>query len=409
MTDSKVVSSVQVAVRVRPLLAYETADPQTRFVLSHPSNRQVCMHLSDGKKRTFTYDRVFAHDCAQAEVFSAVRHMLSDLLDGYNVTFLAYGQTGSGKTFTMGSEAGDSQTLSHSQGLIPRFLNELFATMGPRCKVSVSFLEVYGNDVFDLLDSDVANHALKRRSLAVFEDEHGAVQVKGLVSHPISGAEEAVQWLRSGTENRSTASTMMNHVSSRSHAIFSLHLQQFEDDALETASVSAKLTFVDLAGSERLGKTQATGQRAREGIDINMGLLCLGNVINALADDAKLQSGGAPSFVPYRSHKLTRLLRDSLGGNSKTFFLACVSPASLNSSETLSTLTYANRARNIKNKPVKNLDPIRIELLKNRFAVEQLQRELVLVRFACDEAATNTAAQDDMDASRLKDLLERSE
>lgn len=140
----------------------------------------------------------------------------------------------------------------------------------------------------------------------------------------------------------------MNVTSSRSHAIFVI--------TLTTASFTSNFTFVDLAGSERLKKTGAEGARAREGIDINKGLLALGNVINALADEDRIQSGKQLGHVPYRQSKLTRLLQDALGGNSQTLFLACVSPSDTNASETLSTLHYANRARNIKNAPIQNVD-----------------------------------------------------
>ena len=420
MGDNQRTSSVQVAVRVRPLLGYETEDPRNHFVLSHPSGKQVQISLGDGKTKTFTFDHVFPHMQKQGDLYASVQDMTQDLMDGYNVTFMAYGQTGSGKTFTMGSEAG-KQTVQHTQGLIPRFLKDLFSRIGcaPRTtdageaiewRVEVSFLEVYGNDIFDLLDTQVENHSLRRRSLPVYEED-GNVRVKGLNLHPIQSAEDALQWLASGTENRSTASTMMNQVSSRSHAIFTLTVSQLV--AGEVAS-GAKLTFVDLAGSERLAKTQATGQRAREGIDINMGLLCLGNVINALADDAKLQKGTAATFVPYRSHKLTRLLQDALGGNSKTLFIACVSPSSLNASETYSTLHYANRARNIRNKPVRNADKVREELQRTRFAVQQLQVELAKVKF-CDGDAEEASERELLKRegvvsyleTTMKDIMER--
>jgi kinesin family protein 4/21/27 len=244
----------------------------------------------------------------------------------------------------MGSEAHTELEIISSTGLIPRFLQDLFGELsssGDEFCLETSFLEVYGDDIHDLLD-------LSRTVLPLREDGGGGVACNGLTVKRVSSAVEAVQVLHEGTMNRSTAATFMNSTSSRSHAVFTLSLRR--------QAVLSKLTFVDLAGSERMKKTGAEGERAREGIQINMGLLALGNVINALADDERMQSGGKKVHVPYRQSKLTRLLQDALGGNSQTVFLACVSSSDANASETLSTLHYANRARNIQNAPIRNVD-----------------------------------------------------
>ena len=300
---------------------------------------------------------------------------------------MAYGQTGSGKTFTMGSEAhgssgemniadsdGDSDGDSASVhiGLIPRFMADVFASLEeqkrraaseaaaaaispskPSAKigednqtkrsknsssdgsssassklvhydVSASFLEVYGEDVHDLLDED-------RKTLPLREDGTGSVSVVGLKTRSVSTASEALNVLHVGTLHRTTAATLMNHQSSRSHAVFTVHLHQTmrNEESGVDVTTSSRFTFVDLAGSERMKKTGAEGERAREGIKINEGLLALGNVINALADEERLAKGGKTQHVPYRQSKLTRLLQDALGGNSQTLFLACVSPLSL--------------------------------------------------------------------------------
>jgi hypothetical protein len=305
---------------------------------------------------------------------------------------MAYGQTGSGKTFTMGSEALTQPDGSSQVGLIPRFIGDFFQQMQRKKDTSdegqegapvlleynmrASFLEVYGEDVFDLLDSD-------RKSLPLREDSGGGVVISGLTSRPISNPAEALQVLHEGTMNRTTAATLMNLTSSRSHAVFTIYLSQVtrSDDCkdVDVSSIS-KFTFVDLAGSERMKKTGAEGERAREGIKINEGLLALGNVINALADEERMAKDKR-IHVPYRQSKLTRLLQDALGGNSQTLFLACVSPSDTNVSETLSTLHYANRARNIRNAPTKNVDATAAELQRLHTLTRILQCELIKARF----------------------------
>jgi kinesin family protein 4/21/27 len=261
-----------------------------------------------------------------------------------------------------------------------------------------------GEDIYDLLQEPDSDG--KSKSLAL-RDDGGCVSVVGLeeviqsfrclqvhnflynlVAHQvgIGGTPEAMEQLRIGTQHRTTASTLMNTVSSRSHAVFTITLHQtlFGDAHPEEGQeVVSKLSFVDLAGSERLKRTGAEGQRMKEGIQINKGLLALGNVINALADEEALKRK-EKVHVGYRESKLTRLLQDALGGNSQTLFLACISPAEVNISESLSTLRYANRARNIQNKPVKNTDPVQEELRKLHAANAALRLELVKEKFGSD-------------------------
>jgi hypothetical protein len=343
---------------------------------------------------------------------------------------MAYGQTGSGKTFTMGSDSqptlmsddldgdlGNAAAGLHgvepeqandgidweSCGLIPRFMTDIFAALEQMASIkdengqsssfrlAASFIEVYGDDVFDLLDR-TGSAGTDRKSLPIREDSSGTVMVAGLNEIPIHTVREALSVLKRGTLHRTTAATLMNQCSSRSHAVFTVWLQRTtatvrnaaadstESSALDLTT-SCRLTFVDLAGSERMKKTGAEGERAREGIKINEGLLALGNVINALADEERLTKGAKPIHVPYRQTKLTRLLQDALGGNSQTLFLACVSPSDTNISETLSTLQYANRARNIKNAPTKNVDRAMLELQRLNAWTNMLQFELVRHRF----------------------------
>jgi len=400
---------VRVGVRIRPLTSKESSEGGKQVVQADTFDRTVGI-----SKRKFTYDSVFDDTVSNEELYGSVAPpLLEAFLNGYNATILAYGQTGSGKTYSMGSEAG---TVSESSGLIPRFLGGIFTTLFDRkntavksslqsptksCtssndntaknsssnnvaapslvgfKVSASFLEVYGDDIYDLLDDD--NDI--RTSLKLRENENGQVFVANLRTNTVVNAAEAMNVLNTGTMNRTTAATLMNHTSSRSHAVFTIHLQQTArtNEGVDITTSSC-MTFVDLAGSERMKKTGAEGDRMKEGIKINEGLLALGNVINALGDDER-QNSGEKVYVPYRQSKLTRLLQDALGGNSQTLFLACVSPSNTNASETISTLQYANRARNIKNAPMRNVDAAALELQRLRALTSVLKCELIKHRF----------------------------
>jgi hypothetical protein len=305
-------------------------------------------HSIEFKGQQFTFDHVFGMDLTQTDLYTQTAlPMMKGFLEGYNVTIIAYGQTGSGKTFTMGtSEAVDG---SDYQGLIPRFMADLFENINNpshdgvekiETKVAVSFIEIYGEEVYDLFNRTKTPISAERPTLAVREDDGGKVFVQGAVEESVDSAAVAMDYLALGTRQRITASTAMNTGSSRSHAVFTVSLQQTirsceNDDEHHTSS---KLTFVDLAGSERIKRTGAEGQRMKEGIQINSGLFNLGQVINALADEQKLKQGNKQAFVPYRNSKLTHLLKDALGGNSQTLFLACVSPAESNEGETYSTL-----------------------------------------------------------------------
>lgn len=285
--------------------------------------------------------------------------MLKSFMEGYNCTIMAYGQTGSGKTFSMGTSDIANQD-TENQGLISRFVTDLFGNLNAAkaegelisYQVKASYLEIYGEDVFDLLPSDNLNRSGGNRvALQVREDEAGKIFVQGQNEFNVGTVEATLDLLSSGARHRITASTAMNAESSRSHSVFTLQLEQSvrsggsgqEPEAGaeegEVQVLCAKLTFVDLAGSERIKRTGAEGQRLKEGIQINSGLFNLGQVINSLADEQKLKSGQAKTnHVPYRNSKLTHLLKDALGGNSQTLFLACVSPAESNESETQSTL-----------------------------------------------------------------------
>ncbi|NXG40849.1 KI21B protein, partial [Psilopogon haemacephalus] len=298
----------------------------------------------------------------------------------------------------------DVSICEEEQGIIPRAIAHLFSGIeerkraaqsqgmaAPEFKVSAQFLELYNEEILDLFDSARDPDARHRKSnIKIHEDASGSIYTTGVTSRLISSQDELIQCLKQGALSRTTASTQMNVQSSRSHAIFTIHLCQMRvcprpelvngevpsplDGAQPTdyETLTAKFHFVDLAGSERLKRTGATGERAKEGISINCGLLALGNVISALGDQSK-----KVVHVPYRDSKLTRLLQDSLGGNSQTIMIACVSPSDRDFMETLNTLKYANRARNIKNKVVVNQDKTSQQLSTLRAEIARLQMELM--------------------------------
>ncbi|KAJ0182300.1 hypothetical protein K1T71_001669 [Dendrolimus kikuchii] len=351
-----------------------------------------------GSERAFTFDYAFEPAASQQEVYdTCVRKLVEAALDGYNATVLAYGQTGSGKTYTMGSGwEGEGDGDEERRGIIPRAIRDLFAgadsraddaraqgQLPPEFSVQAQFIELYNEDIVDLLDP--AKDPFAKGALRITEDGCGGVKVVGASMRAVRGATEALGALHAGALARTTAATNMNSSSSRSHAVFTLLLRQrrlaadqdgVDRDADSEApeqyeTLTAKFHFVDLAGSERLKRTGATGERAREGISINCGLLALGNVISALGDKSR-----KVLHVPYRDSKLTRLLQDSLGGNSNTVMIACVSPSDRDFMETLNTLKYANRARNIKNRCVVNQDLTSRTINQLRQEVARLQLEL---------------------------------
>ena len=204
------------------------------------------------------------------------------------------------------------------------------------------------------------------KMLQVREQTDGTTTISDLSTHPVKSAREVLERLALGNTHRSVGATEMNAVSSRSHACFTIQLEQ-QNKSIPEDSKCSMLRLIDLAGSERLKRTKAEGQRKEEGVQINMGLLCLGNVISALSDGLQ--------HVPYRDSKLTRILKDSLGGNSHTLMIACVSPADTNYEESLNTLRYADRARKIKNKAVINRDPVQAELISLRKELQMLRAQ----------------------------------
>ncbi|CAL9696714.1 unnamed protein product [Knipowitschia caucasica] len=386
-------SSVRVAIRVRPQLPRERLDGCHVCTSITPGEPQLVL----GSDRAFTFDHVLDQDCSQDQVYNSVTaRLVEGCLQGYNATVLAYGQTGSGKTFTMGTGF-EVSVLEEDQGIVPRAVHHLFTSIekkkksaaeegrpAPEFKTTAQFIELYNEEVLDLFDT---SRDMKQKShIRIHEDPSGAIHTVGVTTREVQSQEEMMQCLKLGALSRTTASTQMNVQSSRSHAIFTIHLSQVrvcasnkedspESEVDEYETLTAKFHFVDLAGSERLKRTGATGDRAKEGISINCGLLALGNVISALGDCTK-----RPGHVPYRDSKLTRLLQDSLGGNSQTVMIACISPSDRDFMETLNTLKYANRTRNIRNRVVVNQDRASQQISALRTEIARLQRELLEYR-----------------------------
>jgi len=389
-------SSVRVAVRIRPQLSREIIDACKICTYKTPGEPQAWI----GSDKSFTYDYVFDTTSQQAELYEeTVAQLIEGCFEGYNATVLAYGQTGSGKTFSMGTGF-ELDLPPEMLGIIPRAVRHLFDGITqrqeeareneqtpPEFKVSLQFMELYNEEILDLFDPNTSK--AKKSGIRIHEDANGGIYTIGVTNRTVKSEEETLNCLRSGAFNRTTASTNMNDQSSRSHAIFTLYIQQqrqakkpsFGDDIddLEVMpsnddfeNLTAKFHFVDLAGSERLKRTGATGDRAKEGISINCGLLALGNVISALGDESR-----KASHVPYRDSKLTRLLQDSLGGNSRTLMIACVSPSDRDFMETLNTLKYANRARNIRNKVTANQDKTSRTIMQLRAEIQNLQLEIM--------------------------------
>uniref|UniRef100_A0A3Q2X5D0 Kinesin family member 4 n=1 Tax=Haplochromis burtoni TaxID=8153 RepID=A0A3Q2X5D0_HAPBU len=390
--DEKVIP-VRVALRCRPLVPKEINEGCQSCLTFVPGEPQVIV----GTEKAFTYDYVFEPTAEQEEVFStAVSPLLSGLFKGYHATVLAYGQTGSGKTFSMGGTYTTAQENEPSVGVIPRVIRCIFAEKEQRtdCEfcLAVSYLEIYNEEILDLLCSSKDKPAISIR-----EDPKEGIKIVGLTEKQVFSAPEMVSCLELGNSARTVGSTAMNAASSRSHAIFTITLEQRRGTD-KADSVVSKLHLVDLAGSERQKKTKAEGDRLKEGISINRGLLSLGNVISALGDESKKNT-----FVPYRDSKLTRLLQDSLGGNSHTLMIACISPADSNMEETINTLRYADRARKIKNKPVVNIDPRAAEMNRLKQQVQELQVMLLHARGGVAPVLSGSES-----AENVTKLLERN-
>eukprot|EP00047_Mylnosiga_fluctuans_P024708 m.168525 g.168525 ORF g.168525 m.168525 type:complete len:760 (-) comp9910_c1_seq9:718-2997(-) len=380
--------NVRVVVRCRPLNSTEIGQGCRMIVKMDNARGMVSIEnpktsSADAEpSKEFTFDTVFDHNSIQADVYNqTARPIVESVLEGYNGTIFAYGQTGTGKTFTMEGVRSEPE----KRGIIPNSFAHIFDRISKaegetKFLVRISYLEIYCEEVRDLLGDP-------KQRLEVKERPDTGVYVKGLSDVTVKSAMEMDAIMTRGNANRMVGATNMNAQSSRSHAIFSIYVERQDKGPNGKSDLvrMGKLHLVDLAGSERQSKTGAEGQRLKEATKINLSLTTLGNVISSLVDGKK------SSHVPYRESKLTRLLQDSLGGNSKTVMIANFGPADYNFDETISTLRYANRAKQIKNKPKVNEDPKDAMLYELQKEIKRIKEEL--------ENPNAEAAEDEGDSS----------
>ncbi|KAM3217823.1 hypothetical protein T459_22424 [Capsicum annuum] len=382
--------NVQVLLRCRPFSNDELRSNAPQVVTCNELQREVAVSQNIAGKhidRIFTFDKVFGPSAQQRDLYDqAIIPIVNEVLEGFNCTIFAYGQTGTGKTYTMEGEckrskSGPNGELPQDAGVIPRAVKQIFDTLegqNAEYSVKVTFLELYNEEITDLLApedlSKVALEDRQKKQLPLMEDGKGGVLVRGLEEEIVTSANEIFTLLERGSSKRRTAETLLNKQSSRSHSLFSItiHIKEATPEGEELIKCG-KLNLVDLAGSENISRSGAREGRAREAGEINKSLLTLGRVINALVEHL--------GHIPYRDSKLTRLLRDSLGGRTKTCIIATVSPAVHCLEETLSTLDYAHRAKHIRNKPEVNQKMMKSTLIKDLYGeIERLKGEVYAAR-----------------------------
>ncbi|XP_069122057.1 kinesin-like protein KIF14 isoform X2 [Argopecten irradians] len=385
--DDEDSSSVTVAVRMRPFLQREIGDHLSRCMVSMSGN-EASVTTSSGILHKFAYDYAFnsldnnlGDYASQEHVYRLLAQpLLGKAFEGYNTCLFAYGQTGSGKSYSI---------MGHGNevGIIPRFCEELFCRADVtrdsdkvKINVEISFFEIYNEKIHDLLAS-YKDKGGKKPTLKVREHPSLGPYVEGLSTYVTNSFEDVEAWINLGNKNRATAATGMNDKSSRSHSVFTLVLTQTKTEELEGEehdhSTTSKINLVDLAGSERQSQANTSGQRLREGANINKSLLTLGKVISSLSDQALSNNRKRKPYIPYRDSVLTWLLKESLGGNSKTAMIATISPSCQHIEETLSTLRYASQARSIVNIARVNEDPKAKIIRELRAEIERLKNHSV--------------------------------
>ncbi|XP_012228838.1 kinesin-like protein KIF14 isoform X1 [Linepithema humile] len=432
-------SNLTVGIRIRPLNSKESNDSKVTTVVQG-SGQNVTVEC-ESAHHTFTYDHCFVsyndpltpgHANQEVVFRNMVLPLVQNAFEGYNVCLFAYGQTGSGKSYSlMGTESTQLTAIPFEEnvGIIPRFCQEIFtqACDNPQIEttVEISYFEIYNEKIHDLLTS--TNNGSKKAPLKVREHPVFGPYVVDLSQHCVQNYKDLQAWLKVGNSQRATAATGMNEKSSRSHSIFSIVLTQTHlDNQLDCKSLDAnrrsKINLIDLAGSERLSQTSATGDRLREGVSINKSLLTLGKVIASLTENTSNRKQG---FVPYRESVLTWLLKESLGGNSRTAMLGTISPANIHVEETLATLRYACQARAIVNRIRINEDPhdrqireLKAEVLRLRGVREGYEKQLGVVPrrlLDCIEPIRPTEKPDrevkrkQKEIDELKDQLKKTE
>ncbi|OLN84318.1 Kinesin-like protein bimC [Colletotrichum chlorophyti] len=374
-------TNINVVVRCRGRNEREVRE-NSAVVVAADSTKGKDINLSLGanalSNKTYNFDRVFSAAADQTMVFDdVVRPILDEMLAGFNCTIFAYGQTGTGKTYTMSGDMTETLgLLSDDAGIIPRVLQALFNKLevdDTESCVKCSFIELYNEELRDLISVE------EGPKLKIFDDTsrrgHATTVVQGMEERHIRNASEGIKVLQDGSLKRQVAATKCNDLSSRSHTVFTItaYVRKKSEEGGEDYVSAGKLNLVDLAGSENIQRSGAENKRAAEAGLINKSLLTLGRVINALVDKNQ--------HIPYRESKLTRLLQDSLGGQTKTCIIATISPAKSNLEETISTLDYAFRAKNIRNKPQVNAMINKKMLLRDMATeIERLKSELITTR-----------------------------
>ncbi|KAA8518861.1 hypothetical protein F0562_016365 [Nyssa sinensis] len=377
--------NVQVLLRCRPLSDDEQRSNVPKVITCNEHKREVTVMQNLANKqvdRVFTFDKVFGPKAQQRSIYDqAITPIVNEVLEGFNCTVFAYGQTGTGKTYTMeGGMRNKGGDLPAEAGVIPRAVRQIFDTLEAQnadYSMKVTFLELYNEEITDLLAPEDYSRTLEekqKKPISLMEDGKGCVVVRGLEEEAVYSANEIYNLLERGAAKRRTADTLLNKRSSRSHSVFTITVHIKEATVGEEEVIKCgKLNLVDLAGSENISRSGAREGRAREAGEINKSLLTLGRVINALVEHS--------AHIPYRDSKLTRLLRDSLGGKTKTCIIATVSPSAHCLEETLSTLDYAYRAKNIKNKPEANQKMSKAVLLKDLYLeIERMKQDVRAAR-----------------------------
>ncbi|CAH6720093.1 kinesin-like protein Cin8p [[Candida] jaroonii] len=378
-------SNIQVVVRCRGRNARELNAksqvivelPSDTYSIAHPTitiNQNTSSQLSQKiinsiDSKTYNFDQIYGPLADQGLIFEkVVTPLFKDFLNGFNVTILAYGQTGTGKTYTMygkeDDEINDSGFIHKNSGIIPRIISDLFEKINDNedFMIKCSFIELYNENLKDLLDDD-------EKSLKIFENKNNSSQsitISNLKEVCINDLTSGFNVLKSGLNKRKVASTKLNNFSSRSHTIFTIHL--FKKTKDHEFFRYSKINLVDLAGSENINKSGSINQRAKEAGSINQSLLTLGRVINSLSNKI------STNHIPYRESKLTRFLQDSLGGKTKTLLISTISPAKINCEETLSTLEYSLKVRNIENKPQLGKD---FSVIMKQTLIKDLSNEII--------------------------------
>ena len=372
-------ANIVVCVRVRPLSKKEADIDARNLVHVLDSNLVVLMDpMADvnlpedsfrsnrSREKQYAFDVAFDKSAPQQALFEKTTGpQIEGVSNGYNATVFAYGATGAGKTYTM---IGDAD----NPGLMILTFEEVFQctsrlSLERQYKLRLSYIEIYNEEVRDLFSPSSEN-------LDIREDSIKGVTIAGISEIMVTSPKEVINLIRNGSKRRTCEATMANETSSRSHAVLQIIIE-YRDKAAGTDAdvVSGKLSLIDLAGSERASTTKNRGIRLLEGANINRSLLALGNCINALCENAEK---GSKLFIPYRDSKLTRLLKDSLGGNCRTVMIACVSPAYGSFEDTHNTLTYANRAKNIKTSVQKNVVNVQFHISKYSTIISQLRQEI---------------------------------